>query len=137
MPGLREERDAAVGEEERPGAPRVPVAAVDGAAGRARDVPPGAAEVAVVDRPLLHPGRGRRTRHVLGSTIGAIYYCLINNELFCYVVLFHVWRVVLPVHVGLLVVSQFPLMLDLSQSTLQALLHHLIAADLKRQQPIE
>ena len=56
MPGLREERDAAVGEEERPGAPRVPVAAVDGAAGRARDVPPGAAEVAVVDRPLLHPG---------------------------------------------------------------------------------
>ena len=130
MPGLREERDAAVGEEERPGAPRVPVAAVDGAAGRARDVPPGAAEVAVVDRPLLHP-----ETH-LGSTIG-IYYCLINNELFCYVVLFHVWRVVLPVHVGLLVVSQFPLMLDLSQSTLQALLHHLIAADLKRQQPIE
>ena len=55
IPGLREERDASVGEEERPGAPGVPVAAVDGAARRPRDVAAGAGEVAVVDRPLLHP----------------------------------------------------------------------------------
>ena len=56
-PGLGEERDAAVGEEERPGAPGVTVAAVDGTAIRARDVTAGAAEVAVVDRPLFHPGQ--------------------------------------------------------------------------------
>ena len=37
----------------------------------------------------------------------------------------------LPIHVGLLVVSQFPIMFDLSQASLEALLHHLIAADLK------
>lgn len=87
-PGLREERDAAVGEEERPGAAGVPVAAVDGAAVRAREVPSGAGEVAVVDSPLLHL-----------------------------------------IHVRLLVVSQLPVMLDLSQSALEALFHHLIAAD--------
>ena len=56
-PGLSEESDAAVGEQEWPGAPRVPVAAVDGSARWARQFPAGAGEVAVVDRPLLHSAK--------------------------------------------------------------------------------
>ena len=53
-------------------------------------------------------------------------HCHHLDDLNCRFIAMH-----LPIHVGLLVMSQLPIVLDLSQPTLKALLHQLIAADLK------